>query len=61
MRSHTGAIMPYGKRAMILVCTKQKVNSRRSIKSEMVGDDNTISKILWTKQFIEVQGRSGQT
>ena len=56
MRSQTGAIITLGNRAIILDSTKQKVNARSSIKSEMVDADNTSLKILWTKQSIEEQG-----
>ena len=56
MRSHTGAIMTLGKGAIISDSTKQKVNARSSTESEMVAADDTISKILWTKRFIEAQG-----
>jgi hypothetical protein len=36
--------------------TKQKVNSRSSTEAELIGVDDRISKILWTKRFIEYQG-----
>jgi hypothetical protein len=55
MRSHTGAIMTLGKGAMSLDSTKQKVNARSLTKSEMIAVDNMISKVLWTKRFIEAQ------
>jgi hypothetical protein len=46
MRSHTSAIMTFGKGAIISDSTKQKVNAKSSTKSEMIAADNTISKIL---------------
>ena len=58
MRSHTGAIMTLGQGAIISDSTKQKVNSRSSTESEMVAVDDTLSKILWTKRFIEAQGHA---
>jgi hypothetical protein len=36
--------------------TKQKVNSRSSTEAELIGVDDRISKIIWTKRFIEYQG-----
>jgi Reverse transcriptase (RNA-dependent DNA polymerase) len=56
MRSHTGAVMTLGRGAIISDSTKQKVNARSSTESEMVAADDTISKVLWTKRFIEAQG-----
>jgi hypothetical protein len=35
---------------------KQKVNTPSSTKAELVGFDEIISKILWSKLFIEAQG-----
>jgi hypothetical protein len=56
MRSHTGAVMTLGKGAIISDSTKQKVNARSSTESEMIAADDMISKVLWTKRFIEAQG-----
>ena len=35
---------------------KQKLNARSSTEAELVGLDDVIAKILWTKLFIEQQG-----
>ena len=56
MRSHTGAVMTLGNGAIISESTKQKVNARSSTEAEMIAVDDSISKILWTKRFIEAQG-----
>jgi hypothetical protein len=56
MRSHTGAVMTLGHGAIISDLTKQKVNARSLTKSEMIAVDNTITKLLQTKKFIEAQG-----
>jgi hypothetical protein len=32
---------------------KQKVNSRSSTESELIGVDDQISRVLWTKRFLE--------
>jgi hypothetical protein len=55
MRSHTGAIITLGTGAIISDSTKQKVNARSSTESKMIAADDMISKILWTKCFIEAQ------
>jgi hypothetical protein len=56
MKSHTGAIMTLGNGIIISDSTKQKVNARSSTECKMVAVDNTLSKILWSKRFIEAQG-----
>ena len=56
MKSHTGAIMTLGTGAIVSDSTKQKVNARSSTESEMIAADDMISKILWTKRFVEAQG-----
>ena len=36
--------------------TKQKVNGRSSVESEFIGVNDRISRIFWTRQFLEFQG-----
>jgi hypothetical protein len=55
-RSHTGATLSLGHGVICSVSTKQKVNTRSSTEAELVGLDDVISKVLWTKRFIEQQG-----
>ena len=55
-RSHTGAVMTYGEGALQTLSTKQKLNTRSSCESKLVGVDDAATKILWTKQFMEAQG-----
>ena len=45
-----------GKGEIISSFTKKKVNLLRSIESKLTGMDNTISKVLWMKCFLEWQG-----
>ena len=47
--------------AICSVSTKQKFNARNSTEAELVGVDDVISKVLWTKQFIEAQGHKVNT
>jgi hypothetical protein len=56
MRSHTGATLTLGSGVISSISTKQKVNSRSSTEAELIGVDDVVSKILWTKLFIEAQG-----
>ena len=56
MRSHTGAIMSLGEGVIQGISTKQKINTRSSTEAELVSIDDVISKIIWTKLFLEEQG-----
>jgi hypothetical protein len=56
MKSHTGATMTLGAGTITSISTKQKVNTRSSTESKLVVHDDVVSKILWSKQFIEAQG-----
>jgi hypothetical protein len=55
MKSHVGAVFTMGKGAIIGSSTKQKVNSRSSTESELIGVDDKNTKVLWTKRFLEWQ------
>ena len=55
-RSHTGGVLTMGKGAVQAVSSKQKLNTRSSCESELVGCDDMASKILWLKLFMEKQG-----
>jgi hypothetical protein len=55
-KSHTGACMTLGQGAITSISTKQKINTRSSTKAELVSTDDIISKVIWTKHFIEDQG-----
>jgi hypothetical protein len=53
---HTGAGMTLGKGSIQNFLTKQKINTRSSTELELVGFDDVVPKILWTKLFMEAQG-----
>ena len=55
-RSHTGAVMTYGTGAAQSISRKQKLNTRSSTESELVGADDASQAILWTKLFMDEQG-----
>ncbi len=42
-------------RCYLLYFYKQKINTRSSTEAELVGVDDVVSKVLWTKLFIEAQ------
>jgi hypothetical protein len=56
MRSHDGATMSLGSGTICSISMKQKVNTWSSTKAELIGFDDVVSKILWSKLFIEAQG-----
>jgi uncharacterized protein (UPF0332 family) len=61
LRSHTGATMSNGKGCLISLSSKQKLNTRSSTEAELVGVDDCMGKILWTKNFMESQGYNVHT
>jgi hypothetical protein len=56
MKSHTGSNMTLGRGCIVSICTKQKTNSRSSTEAELISLDDILSKVLWTRRFIEAQG-----
>ena len=55
-KSHTGAVLTMGGGAMQALTRKQKLNSRSSTEAELIGVDDTMTMVLWTKLFMEKQG-----
>ena len=58
MRSHTGATMSLGKGAVYSFSTKQRINTHSSTEAELVGVNDAMSLVLWTRHFLEAQGFS---
>ena len=56
MRSHTGATFTLGKGSPYSISTKQKINTRSSTEAELVGVNDAMALILWTRLFIKSQG-----
>ena len=46
----------FGKDFVVSFSQKQKLNSNRSIESELICDDNELPYILWSKYFINLHG-----
>jgi hypothetical protein len=57
MKSQTGAIMTLGKGPIQAISSKQKLNTRNSIKAELISFDDIALKVLWTKLFLEERTR----
>ena len=51
-----GVAMTYGAGVPIAISQKQKLNTRSSTEAELVGVDDGVNVILWTKLFLEAQG-----
>jgi hypothetical protein len=56
MRGHSGGGLSLGRGFPIMSSTKQKVNTRSSTEAEVVGADDFISVICWTRYFMKAQG-----
>ena len=56
MKSHTGITMTMGKGAITSSSRKQKMNTRSSTEAELVGADDALTGVIWTKNFMESQG-----
>ena len=56
MRGHTGGGLTMGRGFPISVSTKQKLNTRSSTESELVGVDDMMPIICWTRYFLLSQG-----
>ena len=56
MRGHSGGGLPLGRGFPIVSSTKQKLNICISTETELVGADDFISAICWTRYFLKAQG-----
>jgi hypothetical protein len=56
MKGHTGAVMTMGKGAVQTMSTKQKINTKSSTESELVGVDDSMPAVMWTRHFLMAQG-----
>ena len=55
-RSHTGGTLTMGRGAITSISAKQKVNTQSLTEAEVVGVDDAMGPILWTRYFLEEQG-----
>jgi hypothetical protein len=56
MKSHTGGMRTLGKGTVYGAFTKQKLNTKSSTKAKLVGVNDLMPQVLWTRYFLEVQG-----
>ena len=55
-RSQTGSTMSLGRGTIMSKSTKQKINTKSSTESELVGASDSVPQIVWTSYFLEAQG-----
>jgi hypothetical protein len=56
LRGHSGGGLPLGRGFPIVSSTKQKLNTRSSTETEVVGVDDFMPAVCWTRYFLEAQG-----
>ena len=56
MKSHTGGVLTLGKGAVYATSTRQKINTKSSTEAELVGVNDVLPQVLWTKYFLQEQG-----
>jgi len=56
MPSHSGIVMMLGKGAVYSSSCKQKLNTKSSTEAELVGIDDAMRQVLWTRHFLAAQG-----
>ena len=55
-KSITGAVLMLGNAPIYVKSSKQKIVTRSSTESELVGISDTLSQILWAREFLLAQG-----
>ena len=60
-KGHTGSILTFGHAATTSSSIKQKLPSKSSCESELIGLFDKVSDILWTRYFLEAQGYTIKT
>ena len=56
MRSQTGGTMSMGRGSIFSTATKQKLVTKSSTEAELVGADDVMSQMVWTRNFLLAQG-----
>jgi hypothetical protein len=56
MQSQTGATMSMGRGGIYKMARKQKLNTTSSTEAEMVGADDVMPQMMWTRNFLLEQG-----
>ena len=56
MRSHTSATLSIGAGLIYSTSNKQKLNTKSSTEAELVGVNDILPQVLWTRYFLKAQG-----
>ena len=56
MRGYTGGIISMGKGTMMHNCSKRKINTKSSTKSEIVAVSDFLPYTIWASYFLKGQG-----
>ena len=56
MKSHTGGTMSFGKGSVYSMSRKQRINTKSSTEAELVGVDDGMPLVIWTRNFMTAQG-----
>jgi len=56
MKSQTGAVMSLGGGAMMSMSCRQKINTKSSTEAELVGVDDALPQVIWSRNFLLAQG-----
>ena len=56
IRGNSGGGLSLGRRFPIVSSTKQKLNTRSSTETELVGDDDFMPEIYWNRYFMKARG-----
>jgi hypothetical protein len=56
MRGHSGGGLTMGRGFPIVSSMKQKLNTQSSTESKLVGIDDMMPSILWSRYFLQAQG-----
>ena len=56
MRGHSGGGLSLGRGFPIVGSTKQKINTRSSTENEVVGVDDFMPAVCWSRYFVAAQG-----
>ena len=56
MWGHTGGVITFGTGILAPKCTKQKMNSRSTNETEVIGESEYLPYNIWHENFLEIQG-----
>ena len=56
IRSHTGGFITMGTGGSYVQSSKQNLNTKSSTDSELVGVDDVLTQVIWTRYFLKEQG-----